>query len=278
MLLFEDLSIYIGLVNSANHVTETRKSKNVGASFNHIKELTQGVESSELASAIEKASQIIVNLIEARRKPIFPNLDDLTDIAYTVGVADKKHKSTALLSDIENNEENKRKLIETGNLNIGFFINPVGKACAIITGETEQEDKQQALEQLLALTSDYMNRSIILRRLGEAQSTLINYEFKETDYFLKQIVRGDFSHATAMWGGKRLSSKRRDELSKYFIQQADINAIKFKTLLITINMIIQNPNPVESTEQLYEKLMADYNQWGYVHVNLTRTSSDTNTA
>src|SRR3989344_7674521 len=112
LLLFEDLSIYIGLVNSANHVTETRKSKNVGASFNHIKELTQGVESSELASAIEKASQIIVNLIEARRKPIFPNLDDLTDIAYTVGVADKKHKSTALLSDIENNEENKRKLIE----------------------------------------------------------------------------------------------------------------------------------------------------------------------
>ena len=142
---------------------------------------------------------------------------------------------------------------------------------SILTSGQAPED-QKALAKLLEITSEYMNRSIALRRLGEAKSMLDYYLFEESKHTLVQFAKGNFSHATAMWGSDALRSKRRTELSSYFLQQADVAAIKFKTLLIAIHMIVHNPNPVEATNKLYDDFMRQYNEWGYIDVHLSRSS------
>ena len=119
--LFDDLIEYVSLVNNVSYIRETKRGKNVRTSFDRIQAFTKGREDDDLSTTLEKASQGIQQLLEARRKPITPHIDDITDIAYTVGIAGKKNKAAALEVDIEENQQNQKELIKNGNMNGGFF-------------------------------------------------------------------------------------------------------------------------------------------------------------
>jgi hypothetical protein len=272
-LLFDDLMQYVNLVNSASHVHETKKNKKLSSMLDQLRGLTSDIESTELTEALDNVDQGVHALVEERRRPIQPHIDDITDIAYTVGTTSKKDRRKALVVAIDKNQQNLQELIEKGIMDGRFFTNDTKNALSILTSDAQTQKKQDALARLLEIASDYMNRSIALRRLGDGESMITNYRFEEMKHTLSQFAKGDFTHITAMWGSSRtLTSGRITELSRCFVQQADVNAIKFKTLVTIIHILVQNPDPIEATEKLYNKFMEDYNQWGYVEANLSMGS------
>ena len=257
-ILFEEMMSFVGLVNSANHVIETKRKSRV---------------TKTIGEALDRDAD---DFIEERRRPIEINIDDIIDIVFTVGITDDKDKFTALDEDIKALDNVKDELISTGDLSTEYFDDRIQESLdKIVNQNCTPEQFLHEVSVIFSVASDYMDRGIKLLRIADAENTIVDYLFDETLHNFKNLFRGRFSSELAIESGKWTGIKKREKIEAYFRQQSKINTLKFKILLIAGGKILGSEDPVKESEDIYQKIISQYNEFGWVKpdIQITKTES-----
>lgn len=265
--LFDDMLRYATIANSALYVGQIKQEKEDARAGSAEENTTETTVSDENACKVIKRSQ--------RLKPIVLSIDDVTHIASTVGRAPKKERPHVLNADIALHQTILQKVIKEKRFDPVLFPKETGETLRALEDDTlTDEGTEHAINGLFTTASDFMNRSLALRKLVRSEDSITNYEAENAKHTIKQIFHGDWTHFYAMWNSEDLLYRRRKELAVYFSQQAEINEIKFKTLMIFLSMISGDSDPVKKVEYIYQTIMETFNEYGGIEVNLTLHQKD----
>jgi hypothetical protein len=251
-VLFTDIRTYVDIYNLSNHLRETAAKKRI-SQMAEEQQTKEAVKSNPLfASGLARMGEIYTALAELRRKPIRLHPDDLEEIVATISLSPKKNKKTKLTERLDQVKSNHTELVNNGTVDLLILPNRITHLLPIFRqGESANPQYQQAGTELATITTDYFNRSITLRRLAAGPEDMQRYMADQFKQNFQRLLREGVKSLRNFGLTKSLYPHRIHELSGYFLQQAEIDALKFRTLLAYLYTFANKSEPILQAYGVY---------------------------
>ena len=282
--LTENIILYWENANVAHYDLHRERMARVLDKLHQLTSTVSQIISSQTDDQVqhEKVKGVVekIETLLARPAPHLPlDFEDVQEIAYVVGLhstrSDDASESSPPQYPLENRvkkyEEAYNILATTQTLKDGFLDTETLDLLSIANDpQKHMDERANNLERMLHRCCQYINRKARLINLAKAGEKLKLYDRdKGWEHFKRGFLHGDWSWATAMWGGDRLEKNEIDEIAGYFRLQAEIDGNCFKMIRLISAYLTESISPQEETEQLYQKLMADYERDGKLDATYT---------
>lgn len=274
--LTERIITYLDHANQANYTFQRQRKMKGKHSLENLDSSLQDKGTDKITELLGKVTKSVEELQEQKMRPLALDFADVQAIAYHVGTyqdsrswLQRKFTSVNPLDAlVQEYAEHYEQFKQTGDIKHKYFDEEVVSHINIAANDDMQMNlRAKSLDEMLLKCCDYINRKGDIMILADAAGIIHSYYADEARDNLKRGFKDkDWSWLTANWKEERLSIKEIKQLAGYLQRRSEINGIRFKTLYLAYLKLKGANNPEQTTEELYQKCIGMYKQYGFINV------------